>query len=68
MSRRYCSKAHYQRISNGGPDTAEAIAERVAHRTAAEQAHGEMLERFAPLTTENVMAAFAWQAARIVGA
>ncbi len=63
--RRYYSKAHYQRLSNGGPDVQGAEEERLRLRRNGELAHAEMLERFAPLTSDNAGAAIAWQAARI---
>lgn len=65
MSRRHYSQAHYQRLSNGGPDTPAQIAERVAHRAACERAHREMLARYAPLTPSNAAEAVRWQEARI---
>lgn len=43
----------------------ERVAERVAYRAASEQAHAEMLARFAPLTAENLRESIAWQQARI---
>ena len=59
------SRAHYRRLSNGGPDLPGAVEERVRLRKAGEQANREMMERFAPLTAENVRAALDWQEARI---
>jgi hypothetical protein len=61
----FYSKRHYDRISNGGPDTPGQVGERVRRRAAGERAHREMLERFSPLTSRNVAEAFAWQDARI---
>ena len=63
--RRYYSRRHYERLSNGGPDTAETIAERVRYQQIAEQANSEMMGRFAPLTATNAKAAIDWQEARI---
>lgn len=65
MGRKHYSKRHYERLSNGGPDTPERVAERVGRRSAGEQAHREMLARFSPLTPQNVGEALAWQDARI---
>lgn len=59
------SRRHYERLSNGAPDTADTIAERSQHRAACDQAHREMIERFQPLTPENAAEAIAWQARRI---
>lgn len=59
------SRRHYERLSNGAPDTVDTIAERARHRAAGEQAHREMLERFQPLTPENAAEAIAWQTRRI---
>lgn len=47
------------------PDAPGAASERVHHRRVAEQAHAEMLERFAPLTAETAAAAIEWQERRI---
>lgn len=65
MGRQHYSKRHYDRISNGGPDTPAQVAERIRRRAAGEQAHREMLARFSPLTPQNAVEAFAWQDARI---
>jgi hypothetical protein len=59
------STRHYQRLSNGGPDTPQQVAERVKRRAAGEQAHREMLARFSPLTEANVGEALRWQEERI---
>lgn len=61
----YYSRRHYERLSNGGPDTAETVSERVRHRAACEQAHRETLERFQGITPENAAEAIAWQTKRI---
>jgi hypothetical protein len=47
------------------PDTAEAIAARLAARAASEQAYKETLERFGAITPENAKDAIEWQEARI---
>ena len=47
------------------PDPPGAVAERIANRSAAEQAHREMMARFGPLRADNALAAAAWQEARI---
>lgn len=47
------------------PDPPGSAAERIRHRRAAEQAYGEMLARYSPLTPEVMPAALAWQEARI---
>ncbi len=65
MGRQHYSKRHYDRIANGGPDTAETIAERARYRAAHEQANREMMEIFGGLTPENFQRATDWQAARI---
>lgn len=65
MNRAFYSKRHFDRISNGRPDTAETIAERLRHREACAQAVREREQRFAVLTAENVAEAIAWQEARI---
>lgn len=59
------SKRHYRLLANGGPDTANAKAERIRHRAHCDKAHNETMELFAPLTPENVAAALAWQERRI---
>jgi hypothetical protein len=59
------SKAHYRRLSNGGPDTSAQVTERVRRATASKQANAEMLAKFSPLTAENAQAAVDWQEARI---
>ena len=61
----YYSKRHYRLLSNGGPDTEGAVAERVARRKAGEQAHKEMLAQFSPLTGENASEAIEWQEKRM---
>jgi len=65
VARRHYSKRHFERLSNGGPDTPDRVSERVHYREAAAQAHKEMLDRFSPLTTDNVQEAFTWQAKRL---
>lgn len=52
-------------MRDAAAETPARVAERVTHRAAAEQAHAEMLARFAPLTPANAAEAIAWQAARI---
>jgi len=65
VNRRYYSKRHFERLSNGAPDTADQVRERLAYRAAAEKAHEEMLERFAPLSPDNALEAIEWQTDRI---
>lgn len=65
MDRRYYSRRHFQRLSNGGLDTSAQVEERIRHRTACEQAHRETMEKFGGFTPENAREAAAWQAARI---
>lgn len=65
MANQFYSRRHYERLSNGRPDTAETIAERVRHREACEQAHRETLERFQGITPDNAAEAIAWQTQRI---
>jgi hypothetical protein len=50
------SRAHYRRLSNGGPDTPEAIAERIAHREAAPLALADAEAQLGPVTPENCQA------------
>jgi hypothetical protein len=61
----FYSKAHYRLLSNGDPDKPGDAAKRIALREAGEQAHREMLEKFAPLTAQNARAAIDWQERRI---
>lgn len=61
----FYSRCHYQRLSNGAPDTPETIAERVAYRKAAELAHADALAKFQTITPENAAAAIAYQEERI---
>jgi len=61
----YYSKRHYQRLTNGGPDTPERIAERTQYRTAATLALAEREQRYPVLTTENAREAIAYQDERI---
>lgn len=65
MANQFYSRRHYDSLSNGPPDTAEMIADRIKRRKASEQANAEMMARFAPLTAENAQAAVDWQEARI---
>ena len=51
MDRRYYSKAHFDRLSNGRPDTAETIAERKRWNAAREQANREAFEKY-PVPTD----------------
>lgn len=59
------SKRHFERLSNGPPDTATTIAYRLADRKAREQAHAEMSARWPTLTAENAREAIAWMETRI---
>lgn len=61
----YYSKRHYQLLHNGGPDTGNEVAWRIARRKAGEQAHQECLAKFGAFTTENAWEAIKWQEARI---
>lgn len=62
------SRRHYQALADmGSRQTDDGRGqERIVCRKAGEQAHTEMLERFAPLTAENAPEAIRWQAARIL--
>lgn len=59
------SREHYRRLSNGGPETPEQVAARLAWYRVCEQACAEMTERFGPLTPENALAADEWRRARV---
>lgn len=65
MNRRYYSKRHFERLSNGAPDSPALAAERIANRKAGEMAHADMLTKFGTLTAENAQQAIAYQAERI---
>jgi len=62
--RGYYSKAHYARVSPP-PDTAEAIAERLAYIKIRDQVRAEFAVRYPVLTAENAQEAIEWQANRI---
>lgn len=64
MSRNYYSRRHYERLSNGAPDTPEQAKQRIRYRAAVEQAHKEAMEKF-PLPWDNPLKVIEWQAARV---
>jgi hypothetical protein len=62
-SRAYYSRRHYERLSNGGPDTPEQVAWRIADRAAGKQAIAEREARF-PQPWADPLAVMEWQRAR----
>jgi hypothetical protein len=50
------SRAYYRRLANGGPDTADAVAWRMADRAAAPLALAEAEAELGPVTPENAQA------------
>ena len=66
MARKFYSKRHYDRLSNGGPDTAESIAQRKAHYAAFAKLNEEMEARFPqPWTHQTISEIATWQPARL---
>lgn len=58
--------SRFHRSLFAAADNSEAAAaERRRHQVIGEQANREMMERFAPLSADNVKDALDWQAARI---
>lgn len=53
MDRRYYSKKHFERLSNGKPDTKERIEERKQQNAFSKQAYDETLAKFGSVTVEN---------------
>ena len=64
MDRRYYSKRHFERLSNGGPVSAETEAWWKRRTEAGAQASREMTERFSPITESNAGEAMKWWEAR----
>ncbi len=64
MDRRYYSKRHFERLSNGGPVSAETAAWEKRRAEAGAQANREMLEHFTPITESNMGEAMKWWEAR----
>lgn len=62
--RRYYSRRHYDRITNGGPDTPESIQERQIHRQAVAAAVADREEHF-PDMTADPLGALRYQDERI---
>lgn len=69
MGRQHYSNEHYRRLSNGGPDSEEQVAERIRYREAGEQAWKETIERFKGLDwgsdPKGVVQAMAWRDKRL---
>lgn len=59
------SPRHYRLLNNGGPDTPEQVAERLAHRRACDRLHAERIEKYPTITAANVDEVLAWQRARL---
>lgn len=59
------SRRHYDRLSNGGQDTPDQIAERVRYRRCAEKAVADREDRYPTLTAENAGEAMEYQSKRL---
>lgn len=64
--RRYYSKAHYERLSNGGPDTKEQAARRVKEQAVAKQVQAERRAKFGAVTEANFDDVDAWVRTRTI--
>lgn len=65
MGRPGYSRRHYRLLSNGGADSSERVAERLAYAEALADAIRGREARFPVLTPENAAEAIAWTEARI---
>lgn len=69
MARQFYSRRHYDRISNGGADTPEQVAERIAHNKRAQeisaQIESEVAQRWPNPTAEDLQTMASWWRTRV---
>lgn len=65
MDRRFYSKRHFERLSNGGPDTEESIRQRKAWYESGRRGVADREAKFPELTVVNFEEAIAYQTERI---
>ena len=65
MSRQFYSRRHYERLSNGGPDSHDVIRDRNIHREACRRLEIERGQMWPSPTVEHARDMIAWQEQRL---